>query len=544
MGGSVGFLTEAYSANGISPRRPSGSGRIFGKTSASIKNVRYGLDFLMSTEDSRLRQSLNRVAASINYKNWDATVGDFSPQLNKYGLNGTTIRGAALNYSPGNLFFSFMAGRSRRSVDSGVGAILLRPSYDRNLYAAHAGIGAQNQNHFHIQGLLARDTQASLSTSSFTRPTENISVTPQFGLFLVDNKLELRGELTASAFTRDTRVAKTSDDLTFDFFGLFTPRIGSRFDYASHISARFTEKNFSEKIGQKLNQVTVLTSYDRVEPGFVSLGRPYTRSDQSIFRFQPQARLLDNKLQVGLDVTARRNNLDNNRTATLKRQQVGITTQAQLSNDLFVNSSYLWLANSNTPISSDPVYALLNQRLISKSFLLAPVLTRPINGLMHRFALTASFQSLTDKTDRLEEDLRPSMNFNNASATLSHNVILASGLALNSSLSLVNSNSSSTNVNAVGVNAGGSYGFFNRKLNLNLTGGFSRTTLEFQNFFNPEDDEIQTEQSTQLSFSLTGTYRVTLRDIIRLNVRGFTTNQPLRGSFQEIQSSLRFEHRF
>ena len=172
------------------------------------------------------------------------------------------------------------------------------------------------------------------------------------------------------------------------------------------------------------------------------------------------------------------------------------------------------------------------------------VLTKSINGLTHRFALTTSFQSLTDKTERDEEDERPRVNFDNLSTTLNHNVILASGLALNSSLNVVSSKSSTTEVKAIGLSAGGSYGFFNRKLNLSLTGGFSRTTLNFTRFLVDDETTLETEKSTQFTAALTGTYRVTLRDVVRLSVRGLTTNQPLRGNFQEFQSTLRFEHRF
>ncbi|MEM8485963.1 MAG: hypothetical protein AAF564_10465 [Bacteroidota bacterium] len=544
LGGTVGFSTEAYSASGINARRPNGSGRLFGKTSASIKDVRYGLDFLLSTEDDRLRQSLNRVAASVAYNNWDATVGDFSPRLNKYGLNGATVRGASLSYAPGDLYFSFMAGRSRRAVDTGVGALIRRPAFDRNLFSASVGVGPKTANHFHLQGLIARDKETSLSTETAAQPAENVSFTPSFGLFLLENSLEIRGELTGSAFTRDVRAAETSGDLTPSFFGLFTPRVGSRFDYASDFSARYSIQDFSASVSETLDQLTILTSYSRVAPGFTSLGRPYTRSDQAVFRFQPQARLLNNKMQVALDVTSRRNNLDNNRTATLKRNQIGLSTQAQLSDEFFLNASFIRLANNNNPLSSDPVFAPLEQRLLSRSLMLAPVLTRAINGLTHRFSLTTTFQSLSDKTERSDNAPRPTIDFNNTSTTLGHHVILASGLALNSSLSLVNSKAPSTDVKAVGVVAGGSYGFFNRKLNVNLTGGLSRTTLTFQRLLEAEAAMQETEKSTQLTFSLTGTYRVTLRDVIRLSVRGLSTNQPLRGNFQEIQSTLRFEHRF
>lgn len=544
LGGTVGFATEAYSASGINARRPNGSGRIFGKTSAAINDVRYGLDFLVSTEDDRLRQSLNRVAASVNYSQWQATLGDFSPVLNKYGLNGATLRGASVAYAPGNLHFTFMAGRSRRAVDTGVGALIRRPAFDRNLFSASVGAGPKNANHFRLQGMVARDKLTSLSEETAALPAENVSFTPSFGLFLLENSLEIRGELTGSAFTRDIRAVETTGDLTPSFFGLFTPRVGSRFDYASDFSARYSVQDFSESVSETLDQLTVLTSYSRVAPGFTSLGRPYTRSDQAVFRFQPQARMLDNRVQVALDITSRRNNLDNNRTATLKRNQVGLTTQAQLSDELFLNASFIRLGNNNNPVSSDPVFAPLEQRLLSRSLMLAPVLTRAINGLTHRFSLTTSFQSLTDKTERNDDEMRPGINFKNSSATFGHHVILASGLALNSSLSLVNSKAPTTDVKAVGVVAGGSYGFFNRKLNVNLTGGLSRTTLTFQRLLEAEEDVLDTEKSTQLTFSLSGTYRVTLRDVIRLTVRGLSTNQPLRGNFQEIQSTLRFEHRF
>jgi hypothetical protein len=361
----------------------------------------------------------------------------------------------------------------------------------------------------------------------------------------LDENLVVQGEFSASAFTGDTRASRTSEGSTPSFFGLFTPRIGSRFDYAGSLSARYTLQDFPERMAEALDQLTVLTSYERVQPGFVSLGRPYTRSDQAIFRFQPQARFLDQRVQVGIDVTSRRNNLDESRNATLRRNQVGLTTQAQLTPALFLNTTYLWMANANEPLFEDPATTLLRQRHVSQSIMVSPVLSVPLNGLTHRFSLTAFFQNLSDKTSRVEESVRPAVNFTNVTTTLSHAVILSSGLSLNSNVSLVSSKSTSTDVSALGLNAGGSYSFFDRKLNIGLNGGVSRTTLTFENLFIDEDNlEIETENSTQLTFALNGAYRVTLRDVVRLTVRGLTTRQPLRGNFSEVQSTLRIEHRF
>ena len=544
LGGTVGVMTEAYSANGISARRPTGSGRFYGKTNAEAFGARFGLDFLLSTEDDRIRQSLNQVSLRAGYKQWNGIVGDIRPSFNKYGLNGSTVRGLLAEYRPGKFIASFMAGRSRRAIDTGIGAAIRRPAYDRNVFAGRIGIGQPLGNFFHVAALMARDNPDSLVPETTVRPAENVAITPQFGLHLFDNTLTLEGEVTASSFSRDTRAARTEDSSTPTFLGLFTPRIGSRFDLASAFKARYTVREFSESVAKSLDQLTLLTSFERIGPGFVSLGRPYTRSDQAVFRFQPQAIFLNNKLQIGLDFTSRRNNLDEIRNATLKRRQFGLTTQAQLSPRLFLNSSFMRLANLNDPVRNDPASLLLDQRLVSSSFMLSPVFTTTINELTHRFSLTTAIQSLSDKTDSADT-LRTAVNFNNATATFSHSVVLASGLSLNSSLSRVTSNSTYSDVKATGLNLGASYGFFDRKLTMGLNGGISRTSLTFERILADNTEETSsTEKSTQLTFSLNGAYRFTVRDVIRLTIRGLNTNQPLRGNFSEIQSTLRIEHRF
>ncbi len=545
VGGSVGVFTEAYRSTGINDRRPAGTGRIFGNTSATASGVRYSLDFLLSTEDDRIRQSQNRFAFSAAYKGWTGTLGDFSPTYNKFGLNGTTIRGGQVQYAPGNLLLSLMAGQSQREVNTALGAVIRRPAFRRSMFAARVGYGDPHANHAFLTGFLARDQTSSLTNSTAISPAENVHLTPQFGLQFLDNRLILEGELTASAFSGDTRTARFEDSSYPTFFGLFTPRIGSRFDYATSLSARYTHIDFPESMSKTLDQISVRTTYDRVDPGFVSLGRPYTRSDQAVFRFQPRAQLLDRRLMVHLDVVSRRNNLGNTRNATLKRNQISLATQAQLSPKLFASVSYLWLDNNNEPTVDNPANVFLNQRFVTQSLVVAPVFTTQIQGLTHRFSLTTSYQSLSDKTARPSEGSTASIAFDNTAFSLAHAVILSSGLALNNSLSLISSNSSSSDVNAFGLRSGVNYAFFDRKLTAGLLAGFSTTTLEFTPFSLDEAESLtEREQSTQWTFTINSTYRVSNRDVVRFVLRGLTTNQPVSGNFSEIQSSLRYEHRF
>ena len=543
LGGTVGIRTDTYRANGISDRRPNGSGQIFAKTTATWNQARYDLDFLFSTDDNRIKQSQNRFALSATYKNWFGTVGFFNPNFNKYGLNGATIRGGHVRYNNSFIHMSFLLGQSQRAVDTGIGAVIRRPTFQRNIFSARVGVGSEHKNYFHFTGLLARDKTSSLQNSSTVTPAENTLITPAFGLNLLENRLSIKGELTASAFSGDTQTVRNESSDSPTFLGFFTPRIGSQFDYATAFSAHYTHLDFSESFEPYLNQVNVLTSYERVNPGFVSLGRPYTRSDQAVFRFNPQFRLLDKKVQFGVDFTSRRNNLDNVRNATLKRNQFRIYNQAQLSSSLFLNTAYLRMSNKNEPVSDDPLLAFLNQHFVTNSFMVSPILSTQIKGLSHRFSLALSFQSLSDVTRRTaSEEVFSSIDFQNSSTSIGHAVILSSGVALNSSINLIGSSSTYSDVNAIGIQSGVNYSFFNRKLSAGLLGGFSRTTLDLKS--TTEDEPNKTEKSTQWTFTLNSTYRFTSRDIVRLMVRGFQTTQPLRGNFSELQSTLRIEHRF
>ena len=375
IGGTAGVITEAYSSSGIPARRPAGSGSVFANTQATAGEYRYTLNFLFSTKDEQLRQSLNRFAASMTYRNWHVKAGDVVPRFSKYSLDGVTIRGGYLEHQRGPLLVTFLGGRSRRGIEAGLGVPIRRPSYARNMFAARVGYGRVSGSHVHLVGMMSRDKEDSVTAPVQASPAENVLISPQFGLSLLQQRLYVKGQLSASAFTRDTRATRTVENPVPDFLGLFTSRVGSQMDYATDLSARYTQTEFGESL-TFVDQFTLLTQYERIQPGFVSLGRPYTRSDQAIFKFQPQVRLFDRKLQIGVDVVSRRNNLRNHRTSTLRRNQIALTTQAQLSPSLLVSTSYLWLGNTNTPVSGATGAGLIEQRMGTQTFMLAPVLTK------------------------------------------------------------------------------------------------------------------------------------------------------------------------
>ena len=542
IGGNAGFITEAYDASGISARRPGTSAQVFANAYAISSSLRYDLDLLLSTEDDPLRQSMNRLSLSAQYKEYKGTLGDFSPRFNKYSLNGSTIRGLLLEYQPQEYIATFAIGRTRRSLFDGsnllIRPVIRRPALDRNLFAGRIGYGQQEENHFHLVGLVSRDKPSDFEEYS-TAPAENVSISPEFGLHLLNKRLVIEGQLTASAFSADTRNRRISDSGVPGMLGFFTPRLGSRLDYASYLQARYTLVDLPESL-EAIDQLTLLASYDRVAPGFVSLGRPYIYSDQAVFRFQPQFRMLDRRLSIGLDLTTRKNNLDDTRSATLRRNQLALTTQAQISPNLFLNAVYLFMGNRNTPVRNNAFFLFDDQRIVTNTLILSPVFTLPRGGINHILSLTTVFQGLSDKSDSRSQTTPYSLNVKNFTSTLHYNAVLLSGLSIQGSTSVVRSDASTSDTRALGLTAGASYGFLERRLHAGATIGLSRTSVNFLSQQFDSDERLFDELSTsQYTLTLHGTFRVTDRDILRLNVRGLKS-----GGFREIQSTLRFEHRF
>lgn len=97
---------------------------------------------------------------------------------------------------------------------------------------------------------------------------------------------------------------------------LFTPRAGTRVDYAVRTSADV-----------RVPRVQVALQYTRVQPGFESLGVPYVRSDQESLR--PRLTLAS-RFHLDATLATTRNNLRGDRLLTQTRREPGTTLQTTL----------------------------------------------------------------------------------------------------------------------------------------------------------------------------------------------------------------------
>jgi len=540
INGSVGFISEGYAVNGIEARRPAATAQVFANTSFSIFGFRSGLNLRYSTESSKLRQSMNQFNFHGTWKWITLSAGTVSPSFSRFGLSGTTIDGGLLELNPGKWIFSFTGGRSNRAVQPSAKSGFRQAAYEQWLYAGKVGYGKSGGPHFHLSVMYASDDTTSLDNPVNVKPAQNLNITPDFGIALFHNVLKIQGLATISAFTRDLKAPTVPTDNTpIPAFAtsIFTPHIGSRVDYATDLSGDLNLDVFRMKV-----------NYQRIQPGFASLGISRIRSDQEQIRVQPQAFLLNRKLRVGLKLAQTRDNLLQNRISTQLRRQAGVNIQSQLSKMLLLNTTYSYMINHTKPENDSPEAQALEQKQMSNSIMVQPTYTLLVGQTAHSISLAGSYETLTNKYPGSSSSSGQSNNFTNINTTLNYSVSLPSGLMLNASGNYLISDAGATKTSNVGLNFGTGYSFFEQKLMVNLNIGLSQNNIDRKQLGQSADTTAASTSvvAQQGNVNLSATYRLPNSDNIRLTIRNNNNNQ-VKGqgnSFQELQARLQYQHQF
>lgn len=530
VSGSVGLRAGLYGASGITARRPTARSEVSANLSFEILGVESGLNLLYSTESTGLRQSMNRLGFSWSWDWGQVEAGTVSPSYSKYSVNGASLRGGAVKLTPGPVDLAFSAGQSQRAVAPSSGQGFRQAAFERWLYAAQVGVGKKERSHFHLISTLARDVRSSLSQVGDTRPAENFTLTPDFGIVLFDGRVRLQTEATVSAFTRDTRTQEVDLGVPIPEF-LFTPRAGSRLDYAG-----------TSRLQLDLDAFQFDASYERVQPGFRSLGLSRTRSDQEVIRLNPRLQVLGGRLSVGLDLKRVRNNLLGQRAAQRRQRQIGGNVQARLSRSVTVSGSYMRMVSEHEPTSSGSLGQQLQRRFVTQTASLSPSITIQSGSVTHSLSLSGNYQLLDNQPGSpaggAPGGQQRGGSSTNLTTTASYSLSFPSGLSLSLSGNYLRNDARRATTTAYGASASAGYGFFGRTLRLNLTGGWSGNRTQ--------GARGGDRQTRQLRLSGTASYRLPFGDTIRLKGR-LLSNQALQGSgrsFQEGQLTLRFSHQF
>jgi len=478
--GGISASAQAYTVSGIDQRRAPATLETAANLSFNLLGLRSGLNLTYSTDQSRLRQSVNQLAFNTTWGWGEVAAGDVNPSFAKYGLRGTTLRGGMIELDPQRVRLALAAGRSNEAIGPGDNVSLRTVSFQQMAYGGRAGYGRERGTHLYLTGVYVRDVVGSIDLSAADdvttlgadeaiTPQENWNLTTDAGLALFQRRLSLQVQGTASLLTRDVRAPEINDLLPVSV-GFLTVRRGSYIDYAGEASLRLN-----------LPAADLRASYERIQPGFKSLGVPQMRSDQERIRVQPTLSLLNRRLNVSLNGARTRNNLSNQLLSTAKRLQLGTTVQARIAQPLTVSASYMRLRNANDPAPGAPNPDQTQLLQITQTASLAPTLTiRRASGLTHALSVSGSYQTTQDQSRAVEQGLRPAVNTQNLSSTLSYSLQLPSGFSPSITGNFLTSDAGTSQTRVLGLNAGVGHAVLDRTLRLNLTAGWSRNRVTTQ----------------------------------------------------------------
>lgn len=525
--GSVGFSTELYGVSGIDSRRLPASGRLFANLTAEGPGFRYGLDMNLSTEQSSIRQNLNQLGLNASYRWLTVAAGDVRPVFSAYSLNGQNIRGASLEATPGNIVFSITGGRAQRAVKPTEERPRITPGFDRWFYAAKMGYEHSLTDYFHVIGTYGRDASGSLNPSIRNEfnlnPAENSTLSSEFGKRFFNDRLNLDGTVTWSTHNGNTRLGSVGPISTGGFFPGVDSSTGRFSDYAGRVNLRYSQSNYS--LG---------TTYERVQPGFISMGLPYLRNDQEQISFTPQVQLFDRRVRLGLEYSRARNNLSGQLINTNTRHHAGVNTQARITERFSVGGGYRMMLNYIVPEESNRDY---DTRQMTHTVTLTPVYRWNRNGVSHNIQLSSNVQLFS--MERFVDDDELDNDYKNVTTSLNYNLSLGYGLSFSPGITHVISRSNQSDLDALRSQLSVSKDFFDQLVVLTAGTSYTNNTTSFGSGIDRPD-----MKTDQFSLNITAGYRLPIGDYLRLNIRGLRNSSDVGPDFSEIQARLQLNHRF
>ncbi len=569
--GSVSTEAHAYTTTrSVSRRAPLGNVTT-ANTNFSVLGFDSGLNLRYNTDDSRFRQSMNEIGFSGSWRWIRLSAGDVSPSWSRFSLSGTRIRGGSLEFTPGNLLLELTGGRAARAVGPREDEPVHRLTYRRMLYGARIGYGNQSRSYFLLSGFYARDDEESInvpdefmalngqdpqmesgtgqSRRNFTPPAENLVVSPEFQVSLFRQALQVGGRGSISAFTHDLRTQQIDasevgvPDFLTDIMGVHS---STRLGYAGMAHARL-----------RINPADFQLEYERIQPGFETLGIRSMRDDRQRYTASLGLDLFNRRLQFNNSIGYHEDNLLGDRVQTQHGLDYSVDATAQLSSSVSVSTGYGLTTNETK--ATDPDVEVGRSEHASHTIRLQPMVNLTRDQTTHSFTLSGFYQTF-ESIRRFEDDERISdgRTFN---AMLGYNVSLFGGLRFNTSVNGLTGRAAGSDIQNLGFNAGTGYTFFDGRLNTNLNAGLSRNKISRsapgsqvpagENGQNGNGSVSQNDSRIHnISWQFNGNARLSYRvlDAASLDLSLRTNNNMIsEGSgsgFSEFESRLGFSYRF
>lgn len=310
ISGGASLSQIFYTASGIDNRRDPYSYYATGNLNFSLYGWSVPLSFSVSNQSATFQQPFNQFSLHPTYKWVTLHAGFSSMNFSPYTVGGHLFSGVGVDATPTpKLKISALYGRFLKAVqpDTTAGSDV-KAAYDRYGYGMKVGYG-DGKDFIEAIMFRAQDEQQSIRyVPEDVLPEENLVVGLTGGKLLFQ-KVLLRAEWATSALTRDTRAeGTTTENLLGKLGGLYSPRTSSSYYNAMKTNLTYQGNGYSVGVG-----------YERIDPGYRTLGAYFFNNDLENVTVNATTALLQGKVNASASIGSQRDNLDGSKATTLTR---------------------------------------------------------------------------------------------------------------------------------------------------------------------------------------------------------------------------------
>jgi hypothetical protein len=461
---------------------------VSGNASASIYGISFPFSFSYSNQQVNYSQpfNFNHFGAQPSYKWVKTYVGYNSMSFSQYSLNGHQFLGGGLELSPPEtgVKFSLMYGRLVKGVEWDTLHPATTPYFERFGYAGKIEYGGDIGN-IGLSVFKAWDKKNSLRSlpdSLGVTPKENMVYTINFGKTII-KKIKIAAEFAGSALTLDTRQFDNNAVTSKGIFVLIKPNGTTSYNNALKGSLDYLGSSY-----------TIGVSYERVDPGYSTLGSYYSNNDLENIAITFSKQLNDGKLNVSGSLGKQRNNLDKSKMSTSENFLGSLNISYAPGTRISLNASYsnysyyTFIQSQFDRLNSAQPYQnidTLNFSQVTQSAMLnTTYLLGNLESKEKRHVLTFNF-SYQEAVNRQESfGVLNSTKFYQSGLVYAYSITPKNLSITGTLLTTYNVISATENMLMTGPVLGVNKAFFNKKMPTNLSVAYNTT---FQNGKNTGD---------------------------------------------------------
>ena len=333
-------VSGALSANGVYYNSNINNSRepftyyLQGGLNVNIYSFSIPITYSYSNQGENLNYKLpfdfNRLSLHPKYKWITGHIGSVSMTFSPYTLSGHQFTGGGIDLTPSGPFkLSAMSGRLLRATEDD-GDSRTIPAFTRMGYGLKTSFEKEKYK-VGIIGFYAKDKINSISQIPEERgilPKENLVLSIEGDVDLT-NHFSIQAEYASTAITKDLRAEEDDSSKKGMASILFNNRAST--EYYNALKAG---------INYSIKRTSVGLSYERIDPGYETLGAYFFNSDFENITLNAASAFFKDKLGLSFNVGYQRDDLKNQKSNNTNRVVGAMNATLALSEKVNITGSY------------------------------------------------------------------------------------------------------------------------------------------------------------------------------------------------------------